>query len=108
MSTADIKALSFWLEVQRRLIKSGSADLSTRQLAILLTIYVDAGPHTPKKIAAEVKISKAATSRAISTLCRYGFIKRKQDENDRRVTHLQRTVSGSVYLSELATAIAYK
>jgi len=41
----------------------------------------------------------------VDTLAKYGLVRRKRDENDNRIVHIQRTVKGSVYLSEFAEII---
>jgi DNA-binding MarR family transcriptional regulator len=38
-------------------------------------------------------------------MAKLGLVKRKRDEQDNRIVHIQRTVKGSVYLSEFAEII---
>jgi DNA-binding MarR family transcriptional regulator len=82
-----------------------SVDLSSRQTAILLHIYLLHPPHSIKKLAMELPISKPAICRAVDALENAKLLKRTRDKNDKRNVILQRTVKGSVYLSEFADII---
>jgi DNA-binding MarR family transcriptional regulator len=52
-----------------------------------------------------LNISKPAITRAVDRLSYFGLAKRKRDATDRRSVLLQRTVKGSVYLSEFADVV---
>ncbi len=71
----------------------------------MLTVYLDPPPHTVRGLAATLGISKPAVVRAIDTLSRLDFTRRRRDEEDRRSVFVHRTVKGAVFLSELAEAI---
>jgi DNA-binding MarR family transcriptional regulator len=71
-------------------------------LALLLTVYLTPPPHTVRGLAGTLNISKPAISRALDRLGRLGFIRRKRDDADRRNVLVQRTVKGSVFLTEFA------
>jgi DNA-binding MarR family transcriptional regulator len=71
-------------------------------LALLLTVYLTPPPHTVRGLASTLNISKPAISRALDRLGRLGFIRRKRDEADRRNVLVQRTVKGSVFLTEFS------
>lgn len=81
-------------------------DLSHRQLGILLTIYMAPPPHTVRSLSEQLKISKPAVCRALDTLSLHDLVRRKKDENDRRIVYLNRTVNGSVYLRDLGEIYA--
>lgn len=81
-------------------------DLSHRQLGILLTIYMAPPPHTVRSLSDQLKISKPAVCRALDTLSIHDLVRRKKDENDRRIVYLNRTVNGSVYLRDLGDIYA--
>jgi DNA-binding MarR family transcriptional regulator len=98
-------ALNNWRNITLRMLVEKDIDLSTRQLAILLTVYLTPPPHTVKNLSERLQISKPAVCRAIDTLSQNGLIKRRKDEKDSRVVLVQRTVKGSVYLSELSDII---
>lgn len=80
-------------------------DLSARQIAVLFTVYLDDKPHTVRGLAATLAISKPAITRALDRLCNDGLLRRKTDDNDRRSVLIQRTVKGSLFLTEFAETI---
>ncbi|MEI7670456.1 MAG: MarR family winged helix-turn-helix transcriptional regulator [Pseudomonadota bacterium] len=106
-SAPNVKeSLYIWHETIVELLrKNNSFDISTRQMAILMTVYLNQPPHTLKDISSSLSISKPSVCRAIDALSNIGMIKRKRDSEDRRVVNLQRTVKGSVYLTEFAEII---
>src|SRR6185437_5874308 len=81
-------------------------DLSARQLALILTVYMTPAPHTVRGLAAVLDISKPAVTRALDRLGKLGIVRRKVDESDRRSILVQRTIKGSVFLREFADLIA--
>lgn len=99
-----------WLELWRRAltgsVASDNDDLSARQLALLLTVYRSPPPHTVRGLAAQLNISKPAVTRALDRLSRLDLVRRKRDEADRRNVLVQRTVKGSVFLTDFAGQIA--
>ena len=100
-----LEALDLWRTVLVTSVRQAGPDLSSRQLALLLTVYLTAPPHTVRGLAATLNISKPAISRALDRLGRLGFIRRKRDEADRRNVLVQRTVKGSVFLTEFAQLV---
>ncbi len=105
MKMQSLEALTLWSDVVTGAVRKDVPDLSQRQLAILLTIYLTPPPHTVRGLAGRLNISKPAITRALDTLSIMGFAKRKRDQADKRNVLLQRTVAGSVYLSELSDQI---
>jgi len=100
------EALALWRNVLAAAVKPPAADLTQRQMAILMTVYLSPPPHTVRGLSAGLSISKPAVVRALDMLGRQGLLKRKRDEEDRRNVLIQRTVKGSVFLSEWAELIA--
>jgi DNA-binding MarR family transcriptional regulator len=80
-------------------------DLSARQMAVLFTVYLDDKPHTVRGLAATLEISKPAITRALDRLCNDDLLRRKTDDSDRRSVLIQRTVKGSLFLTEFAETI---
>lgn len=99
------EALTLWRDIVVRGLQNNAYDLSTRQTGILLTVYLSPPPHSIKALSESLLISKPAVCRAVDTLAKLGLVRRKRDENDSRIVHIQRTVKGSVYLSEFAEII---
>ena len=97
------------LEIWRRAL-SGSVsgdgpDLTARQMALMLTVYLTPQPHTVRGLAALLNVSKPAITRAIDRLSELDFIRRKPDDADRRSVLVQRTIRGSVYLRDFGEQI---
>ena len=107
MSSANLSGLTNWHSLTISMMEKFPYDLSNRQIAILLTVYLQPAPHTVKNIAENLKISKPAICRALDALSEYGLIRRRRVENDRRQVHIQRTVKGSVFLSEINDMIKF-
>lgn len=101
-----IDALSLWNRVTLRCMRELPHDLTTRQLAIIFTVYLTPPPHTVRSLSAHLNVSKPAICRALDTLSVLDFLKRKKDEEDKRNIFIQRTISGSVFLRDIADIIA--
>jgi DNA-binding MarR family transcriptional regulator len=99
------KLLRMWRLSTLESVRSNEADLTMRQMSVLLEVYMTEPPHTVRGLAAKLNVTKPVITRALDTMTRYGFIKRKPDENDKRSIFIQRTVKGAVYLSELSDRI---
>jgi DNA-binding MarR family transcriptional regulator len=100
-----LKALSFWHAVVAGTVRGDSPDMTMRQLALLLTVYLDPPPHTVRGLSTMLGLPKPAVTRALDTLGRQGFLKRVRDPRDKRNVLVQRTVAGSVFLRDHADHI---
>lgn len=100
-----MEALGLWHRVNAQSMRQFPFDLSSRQMAVLSSIYLQPGPHTVKALAQQFDISKAAVCRAVDALCAMDLVKRKKDMEDKRNVFIQRTVNGSVFLSDFADII---
>lgn len=83
------------------LVRSDGPDLSARQLAVLLSVYLSEGPHTVRGLAAGLNVSKPAITRALDRLGELDLARRKVDPADRRSVLVQRTARGSAFLLDL-------
>lgn len=99
-------ALALWHAVTLNGVRAATPDLTQRQLAILLHVYLNPPPHTVRGLAQTLNVTKPAITRALDTLGRLSLLRRRRDEDDRRNVLVQRTVKGSVFLSEFADAVA--
>jgi DNA-binding MarR family transcriptional regulator len=97
--------LSNWRDVLADSVRSDGPDLSMRQWAILLTVYLNAGPHTVRALARELGVPKPAISRALDALSILGFVRRVRDETDRRIVLVQKTPEGSIYIDQFARLV---
>ena len=84
---------------------SVSPDLSPRQMSILLTIYLEAPPHTVRQLAKKLAVTKPVITRALNAMGKFDLLSRRRDERDRRNVLVQRTVKGALYLERLADRI---
>ena len=101
-----LRRLELWRYATLATVRADGPDLTTRQMALLLTVYLEPGPHTVRALAAELKVAKPVITRALDTLGRLGFLKRTRDAADRRNVLVHRTVKGAVFLSDFAEMIA--
>lgn len=99
------QALHLWRQALTASVRGDGPDLSARQMAILLSVYLQPPPHTVRGMAETLAISKPAVVRALDLLERLGFVRRRRDEQDRRNVLVQRTVKGSVFLTEFADVV---
>lgn len=99
------QALNIWRLALVETVRRDATDLSARQLALLLTVYLTPPPHTVRGLAESLNVSKPAITRALDRLGTLGYLRRKIDEADRRNVLVQRTVKGSVYLRDFADLV---
>ena len=98
-------ALLLWQRVVTSALRELPYDLSQRQTAILLAVYMSPPPHTLRNLSETLHISKPAVCRALDMLSIHDLVRRKKDEDDRRNVFLQRTVNGTVFLRDFADVI---
>ncbi len=99
------QALRLLQELALAQVRDGEPDLSPRQLAILLTVYLEAPPHTVRGLAARLGVTKPVITRALDTMGQMKLVSRRRDEADRRNVVIQRTVEGSLYLERLGDLV---
>lgn len=95
-------ALNFWQAVALDTVHDDDPDLSARQLAILLTVYLETPPHTVRGLAEKLGVTKPVVTRALNTMGAIGLVDRRRDKTDKRNVLVQRTVAGTLYLDRLA------
>ncbi|MCM2473672.1 winged helix-turn-helix transcriptional regulator [Agrobacterium sp. a22-2] len=98
-------ALGLWHHVTLRQVQQDGRDLTLRQLAILLHIYLVPPPHTVRGLAATLDVTKPVITRALNTMGEMGLVDRVRDERDRRNVIIKRTVGGALYLEKLGDLI---
>ena len=86
-------------------VRADGPDLSMRQWSILLTVYLNPGPHTVRALARDLNVPKPAISRALDALSILGFIRRVRDPNDKRIVLVQKTAEGAIYLDQFARVV---
>jgi DNA-binding MarR family transcriptional regulator len=100
------QALGLWLDVTSRSVQSDGPDLTARQTALMLTVYLEPGPHTVRAMAQRLGVGKPAIVRAIDTLQDVGLVERRPDPADRRNIFVVGTDAGAQRLSTYAASIA--
>jgi DNA-binding MarR family transcriptional regulator len=108
MRFSPAQSLQLWHDISLAQVRDDDPDLSVRQFSILLTIYLEAPPHTVRDLAAKLNVSKPVITRALDTMGKLGLVSRRRDEEDRRNVLVQRTVKGALYLERLSDLIAVK
>ncbi|MEK9725321.1 MAG: MarR family transcriptional regulator [Rhodospirillaceae bacterium] len=101
----ELQALDIWRRAIVASVRADAPDLSARQIALLLTVYLAPPPHTVRGLAALMNVSKPAITRAVNRLSELQLVRRKTDDADRRSVLIQRTVRGSVFLREYGELI---
>jgi DNA-binding MarR family transcriptional regulator len=79
-------------------VRSGQPDLTNRQMALLMLVYLTPGPHTVRGLAALLGVSKPVVTRALNTLGGLGYLRRERDQDDRRNVFVVRTSDGTNFL----------
>jgi DNA-binding MarR family transcriptional regulator len=100
------EAMRLWHDVNLAQVQGEAPDLSVRQITILLTIYLEAPPHTIRDLAAKLRVSKPVITRALDSMGKLGLVTRRRDEEDKRNVLVQRTVKGVLYLEKLGDMIS--
>lgn len=99
------QALRLWHDVMLDLVRDGEQDLTARQTAVLLTVYLEPPPHTVRGLAARLGVTKPVITRALDTMGRLGLVTRRRDDADRRNVLVHRTLAGSLAVERLGDAI---
>jgi DNA-binding MarR family transcriptional regulator len=99
------QALRLWHDVTFDLVRDELPDLSLRQMAVLLTVYLEPPPHTVRGLAGKLGVTKPAITRALDTMGRLGLLTRRRDEADRRNVVVQRTLAGALAVERLGDMI---
>ena len=91
-------ALSGWMRALVGYVRSGEPDLTNRQMALLMIVYLTPGPHTVRGLAKVLGVSKPVVTRALNTLGALGYLRRERDQDDRRNVFVVRTQTGADFL----------
>ena len=103
-----IRAWRLWQQGTLSDVRDDAPDLTMRQMAILLTVYLDAPPHTVRGLAAKLGVTKPVITRALDTMGALKLVSRHRDEKDRRNVLVRRTVEGALYVERFGDAIIAK
>jgi DNA-binding MarR family transcriptional regulator len=92
------ESLSAWMRALIAYVRSGEPDLTNRQMALLMLVYLTPGPHTVRGLAKVLGVSKPVVTRALNTLGGLGYLRRERDQDDRRNVFVVRTKDGADFL----------
>ena len=90
--------LSSWMKTLTDYVRSGEPDLTNRQMALLLVVYLKPGPHTVRGLARILNVSKPVVTRALNKLGTLGYLRRQRDDADRRNIFIAQTDRGAEFL----------
>ena len=99
------RALSKWMNALISYVRSGQPDLTNRQMALMLLVYLTPGPHTVRGLAQILDVSKPVITRALNTLGTLGYLRRVRDEADRRNVFVAKTIIGQEFLESFESNI---
>lgn len=99
------QALRLWHDVTFDLVRDNERDLTNRQMAVLLTVYLAPPPHTIRGLAGNLGVTKPVITRALDTMGRLGLLTRRRDETDRRNVLVHRTLEGALAVERLGDII---
>ena len=99
------QCMKLWHDVHLAQVHGDEPDLSVRQMSVLLTVYLEAPPHTVRGLAAKLQVTKPVITRALDSMGKLGLVSRRRDEKDKRNVLVQRTVKGVLYLERLGDLI---
>ncbi len=102
----QLQALELWRRSLVESVRGDAPDLSARQFALLLSVYLGPGPHTVRGLARALNVSKPAVSRALDRLGELGYIRRERDDLDRRNVLVQRTQAGAKFLLDFSAIVS--
>ena len=108
ISLRPSQALRLWQQVMLSQVRDDAPDLTMRQAAILLTIYLDPPPHTVRGLAGRLGVTKPVITRALDTMGALKLVSRHRDESDKRNVLVRRTVEGALYVERFGDAIIAK
>lgn len=99
------QALGLWHKVVLAQVEQDAPDLTSRQMAMLLHIYLVPPPHTVRGLAQVLGVTKPVVTRALDSMGSMGLVERERDSHDRRNVVIKRTVAGALYLEKFGDLI---
>lgn len=102
------QALRLWQTVLLSEVREDAPDLTSRQMAMLLHIYLELPPHTVRGLAAKLGVTKPVITRALDTMGALKLVSRHRDDSDRRNVLVRRTVEGALFVERLGDVIIAK
>jgi DNA-binding MarR family transcriptional regulator len=104
----SLQSLTLLRDIALSEVRDDAPDLTFRQLSILLTIYLEAPPHTIRALAARLEVTKPVITRALDTMGALGLVERHRDPKDKRNVLVKRTVAGALYVERIGDLVTAK
>ena len=105
MAAFNQPELTSWMGTLVDYVRSGEPDLTNRQMALLLVVYLKPGPHTVRGLARLLNVSKPVITRALNRLGALGYLRRQRDDSDKRNIFVAPTTEGADFLEEFGQFI---
>ncbi|MEO3997617.1 MarR family transcriptional regulator [Mesorhizobium sp. CAU 1732] len=102
------QSLRLWQQVTLAEVRADAHDLTMRQMAILLSVYLDPPPHTVRGLAARLGVTKPVITRALDTMGALKLLSRHRDETDKRNVLVKRTVDGALFVERFGDVVIDK
>lgn len=106
MNAMSDHSLDQWKSTLVDYVRSGEPDLTNRQMALMLLVYLEPGPHTVRGLARALNVSKPVVTRALNRLGALSYLRRQRDEADKRNIFIARTPEGAEFLAEFGQFVA--
>jgi DNA-binding MarR family transcriptional regulator len=95
-----------WMNTLVDYVRSGHADLTNRQMALLMLVHNTQGPHTVRGLARDLNVSKPVVTRALNRLGALGYLARQRDDHDRRNVFVATTKAGAEFLDDFGQLVS--
>jgi DNA-binding MarR family transcriptional regulator len=87
------------------LVRRDGADLTARQMSVVLIVYLEGGDHTIRGLARRLNIAKPPVTRAIDRLEQFDLVRREPDPGDGRSVLVTRTAPGTAYVAYIRSLL---
>lgn len=104
MNTQTLKEQAAWLT---HMAKNDDNQLTIRQLAVLVQLYVLNQQGSVRDFAAALNLSKPAVTRALDRLEEIDLLRRNTSKDDRRLIELTKTRKGKTFFKRLEQGLCH-
>ena len=101
-----VDPLTMYMQTLIGQVRSDCPDLTNRQMALLLIVYIIDAQHTVRSLARHLEVAKPVVSRACDKLELLNYVSRRRGVQDRRDVFLDRTAEGEAFLDKFASRIS--
>lgn len=106
MTPSPQELLSLWQGLLVQSVRQPELpDLTVRQLAVMLVVFLEKGPHTVRSLAKHLNLAKPAVTRALDRLEGLGFVRRQPDKLDKRSVFITPSLGGVKFLGMLTDGV---